>query len=152
MSFLAALPIPKLLPSASSSDILKFLIWKDKSGRTKVHQTSCPGIGKQKPSSCECPSRLSAGTVDNIIGKLRAIFTEAGLGGEWDNRLGIGNPVSHPSIKNYLRSIKEEQAQARVCPKKSIPLFLDKLQRLAEHIVCKLRAQRLLPFLFFVFT
>ena len=57
--------------------------------------------------------RLSAGTVDSLIGKLRAIFTEAGLGGEWDDRLGIGNPVSHPSIKNYLRSIKEEQAQAR---------------------------------------
>ena len=62
------------------------------------------------------------------------------MGGEWDDRLGIGNPVSHPSIKNYLRSIKEEQAQARVCPKKSIPLFLHKLQRLAEHIVCKLQA------------
>ena len=78
-----ALPIPKLLPSASSSDILKFLIWKDKSGRTKVQQTSCPELGKQKASSCECPSRLSAGTVDSLIGKLRAIFTEAGLGGEW---------------------------------------------------------------------
>ena len=67
MSFLAALPVPKLFPSASSSDILKFLIWKDKSGRTKVHQTSCPEIGKQKASSCECPSRLSAGTVDSLI-------------------------------------------------------------------------------------
>ena len=73
MSFLAALPIPKLLPSASSSDILKFLIWKDKSGRTKVHQISCPEISKQKASSCECPSRLSAGTVDSLIGKLRAV-------------------------------------------------------------------------------
>ena len=77
--------------------------------------------------------------------QLRAIFTEAGLGGEWDDRLGIGNPVSHPSIKNYLRSIKEEQAQARVCPKKSIPLFLDKFQRLAEHIVCKLREPEISP-------
>ena len=88
---------------------------------------------------------LSAGTVDSLIGKLRAIFTEAGLGGEWDDRLGIGNPVSHPSVKNYLRSIKEEQAQARVCPKKSIPLYLHKLQRLAEHIVCKLRAPEISP-------
>ena len=144
-SFLAAVPIPKLLPSASSSDILKFLLWKDKSGRTKVHQTSCPEIGKQKAFSCECPSRLSAGTVDSLIGKLGAIFTEAGLGGEWGDRLGIGNDVSHPSIKNYLRSIKEEQAQARVCPKKSIPLFLDKLQRLAEHIVSNLRAPEISP-------
>ena len=74
-----------------------------------------------------------------------AIFTEPGSGGEWDDRLGRGNPVSHPSTKNYLRSIKEEQAQARVCPKKSIPLFLDKSQRLAEHIVCKLRAPEISP-------
>lgn len=145
MRFLAALPIPKLLPSASSSDILKFLVWKDRSGRTKVHQTSCPELGKHKASSCDCPSRLSAGTVENLIGKLRAIFIEAGLGGEWDDRLGIGNPVSHPSIKSYLRSIKEEQAQARVRPRKSIPLFLDKLQRLAEHIMCKLRTPGISP-------
>ena len=127
-------------------------------GNVKVERINCSTIRSMSYTkqtaltSNSIPSRLSAGTVDNIIGKLRAIFTEAGLGGEWDDRLGIGNPVSHPSIKNYLRSIKEEQAQARVCPKKSIPLFLDKLQRLAEHIVCKLRAQRLLPFLFFVFT
>ena len=48
-----------------------------------------------------------------MIGKLRAIFTDAGLGGEWNDRLGIGNPVSHPSIKRYLKSVKEEQGKAR---------------------------------------
>ena len=52
ISFLASLSIPKLLPSASSMDILKLLVWKDRSGRTKVHQTSWPEIGKQKTSSC----------------------------------------------------------------------------------------------------
>lgn len=48
-----------------------------------------------------------------------AIFTDAGLGGEWNDRLGIGNPVSHPSIKQYLKSVKEEQAKARSRPKKA---------------------------------
>ena len=73
------------------------------------------------------------------------LFYRGWTGWEWDDRLGIGNPVLHPSIKNYLRSIKEEQAQARVCPKKSMPLFLDKLQRLAEHIMCKLQAPGVSP-------
>ena len=53
---------------------------------------------------------------------------DAGLGGEWDDRLGIGNPVSHPSIKQYLKSVKEEQAKARSRPKKAILIFLDKLE------------------------
>ena len=69
---------------------------------------SCPQASQTRSSSCSCPSRLAAGTVDSLLGKLRAIFADAGLGGEWDDRLGIGNPVSHPSIKNYLKLIKEE--------------------------------------------
>ena len=121
--FLASLPTPKSLSSASSEEILKFLVWKDKSGRTKVHQMSCPQAGQTRFSSCSCPSRLAASTVDSLLGKLRAIFAEAGLGGEWD-KLGIDNPVSHPSIKNYLKSIKDEQAKARVCPKKVYLCFL----------------------------
>ena len=66
-------------------------------------------------------SRLAAGIIDNLLGKLRAIFAVAGLGGEWDDRSGIGNPVSHPSIKNYLKLIEEEQAKARIFPKKAVP-------------------------------
>lgn len=139
LNFLASLHISKSLSSASPADLLKFLVWKDRNGRTKVHKTSCPELGKSNPCTCDCPSRLSAGTVETLIGKLRAIFRDAGLGGEWDDRLGIGNPVSHPSVKSYLRSIKEEQAKCRVRPKKSVPLFLDKLQRLAECILCKIR-------------
>ena len=69
-----------------------------------------------------------------MIGKLGAIFTDAGLGGEWDDRLGIGNPVSHPSIKQYLKSVKEEQAKARSRPKKAIPIFLGKLEKIAAYI------------------
>ena len=87
---------------------------------------SCPQASQTRSSSCSCPSRLAAGTVGSLLGKLRAIFAEAGLGGEWDDRLEIGNPVSHPSIENYLKLI-EEQAEARICPKKAVPLFLEKL-------------------------
>ena len=140
LSVLASLPTPKTLHSATPGDILKFLVWKDKAGKTKV------------PYGASCPKRLAAGTVDSMIGKLRAIFTDAGLGGEWDDRLGIGNPVSHPSIKQYLKSVKEEQAKARSRPKKAIPIFLGKLEKIAVYIFAQLSAPRVLPINLYTFS
>lgn len=152
LSVLASLPTPKTLHSATPGDILKFLVWKDKAGKTKVHQTQCPRDSSDKTPSCSCPKRLAAGTVDSMIGKLRAIFTDAGLGGEWDDRLGIGNPVSHPSIKQYLKSVKEEQAKARSRPKNAIPIFLDKLEKIAAYIFAQLNVPRVLPINLYTFS
>lgn len=103
---------------------------------------SCPQASQTRSSSCSCSSRLAAGTIDSLLGKLRAISAETGLGGEWDDRLGIGNPISHPSIKNYLKLIKEEQAKARICRKKAAPLFLEKLQMIAQFILTQLHSPR----------
>ena len=36
--------------------------------------------------------------MDSLIGKLRAIFISAGMGGVWDDNLGTGNPASHRSV------------------------------------------------------
>ena len=96
-------------------------------------------MGQGQGSSCKCPCRLAAGTVISLIGKLRAIFISAGMGGEWDNNLGTGNPASHRSVKAYLQAVKEEQAKARVRPKKATPLFLDKLQQISRFIVSSMR-------------
>ena len=52
---------------------------------------------------------------------------------------------SHPSIKNYLKLIKEEQAKARICPKKAVPLFLAKLQMIAQFILTQLQSPRTSP-------
>lgn len=151
LAVLAALPTPKTLQSAAPGDILKFLVWKDKAGKTKIHVPQClrtPG----KKSSCVCPTRLASGTVDSMIGKLRAIFSNAGLGGEWDDRLGIGNPASHPSVKEYLKNVKEEQAQARIRPKKAIPIFLDKIERIARHILMQLSIPHTAPLNTYIFS
>ena len=137
--FLASLPFAKTLKSATAHDIIKFLVWKDKSGRTKVHTVTCSHMGQGQGSSCKCPCRLAAGTVDSLIGKLRAIFISAGMGGVWDDNLGTGNPASHRSVKAYLQAVKEEQARARVRPKKATPLFLDKLQQISQFIVSNMR-------------
>ena len=66
---LASLPTPKTLHSATPGDILKFLVWKDKAGKTKVHQTQRQRGSSDKTPSCSCPKRLAAGTVDSMIGK-----------------------------------------------------------------------------------
>ena len=113
---------------------------------------SCPQTSQTRSSSCSCPSRLGAGTVDSLLGKHRAICAEAGLGGKWDDRLGIDNPVFHPSIKNYLKLIKEEQAKARICPKKAVSLFLEKLQMIAQFILTQLQSPRISPISLYILS
>ena len=87
--------------------------------------------------------------MDNLIGKLRSIFVEEGLAGEWDDRLGIGNPVSHPSIKAYLKCVREEQAQARVQPRK---VFTDNFLAIARLILSKRKKPGTSPSLLYVLS
>ena len=152
VNLLSSLPVPKTLSSASPFDIKKFLVWKDNSGKTVVHLLACPDLGQRQRDSCSCPTRLAAGTVDNLIGKLRSIFVEEGLAGEWDDRLGIGNPVSHSSIKTYLTCVREEQAQARVQPRKAVPHFTDKFLPIARLVLSKLKKPDTSPSLLYVLS
>ena len=96
--------------------------------RTVVHRLACPALGQNHRVFCTCPTPLAAGTVDSIIGKLRSIFVQESLGSEWNDRLAIVNPVSHPSIaiRESLRCIREEQAQSRIQPQKPPPPFSGK--------------------------
>ena len=70
-------------------DMIRFLIHKDKSGRTVVHTSNCSRL------VCKCPCHLAAGTVDSLLGKFRSIFNGLGC-------LDLANPVAHPRIKEYL--------------------------------------------------
>ena len=128
-SFLSSLPTPKSPISASPKDLIRFLVWKDSNGKTKIHVSSCPNFGFHSKRKCSCPSRLDAGTVDSTIGKLRFIFNSIGRSGDWSG-LSPGNPASHPSVKKYLASISEEQAKARVSPRQAVPFFFDKFTKL----------------------
>ena len=66
--FLGALSPPRTVISCTANDIVKFLIPKDKSGRTEVHSSSYPRASRT------CPKRLEAGSADSLMGCLRAIF------------------------------------------------------------------------------
>lgn len=81
VKFLRSLPTPKDLDSATPLDLVRFLVWKDATGKTQVHLTTCPHRGLKGVFLCQCPLRLAAGTIDALIGKLRAIFNE-------NNRVG----------------------------------------------------------------
>lgn len=134
IQFLASLPVPKDLLSATPLDIVRFLVWKDRTGKTQVHSLSCPHRGLKGSFSCNCPLRLAAGTVDSLVGKLRTIFKDNDRGGDWESGFGLGNPVASLLVKKYLKCVKEEQAAAGVIPHQAIPLFVDKLARLSDLI------------------
>lgn len=137
-SFLFALPGYVTLATVTPRDICRFLIFKDKDGKTQVHKNGCQFIGQKGKHDCGCPLRLSYKTVDSYIGKLRAIFHSIGREGEWDKRLGLGNPAADKSVKNLLRLLTAEQLQARITPQQATPFFVDKLTQLCLYLDKKL--------------
>ena len=101
-NFLAALPGKPGISTVTPRDLCRFLIYKDRHGKTQVHRNGCSFLGQRGTHSCGCPVRLSYKTVDSYIGKLRAIFHANGRDGEWDTRLGLGNPAADRLLKDYL--------------------------------------------------
>ncbi len=139
-TFLRALPAQKSLLTATPSDICRFLIWKDRHGKTQVHCNGCPHLGKHGVSACSCPRRLAYSTIDSYIGKLRAILHSAGRQGEWASAFSLGKPAAAVQVKHYLKAVTAEQLQARKTPKQANPLFLPKLHTHARHITSKMQS------------
>lgn len=150
--FLANLSPPKNIVSCSPKEVIKFLVWKDKGGRTKVHKTNCSFLGQSRKTDCDCPSRLAHGTIDAMIGKLRSIFAENERVGVWDPALLVGNPASALGVKRYLTSVRAEQLQARVTPKQAPPFLFPHLVKLSKFIHAKLRDPQLQPHLIFMYA
>lgn len=133
------------MSTVTPRDICRFLVQKDKNGKTQVHRNGCSHLEKRGIFDCACPLRLSYKTVDSYIGKLRAIFHSVGRDGELDRSLGLGNPAADKSVKDYLRLVTAEQLQARVTPKQASPFFGDKLAQLCDHIDRNLRSPNITP-------
>ena len=91
-------------------------------------------MGKIGTHDCACPLGFSYKTFDSYIGKLRALCHAIGHDGEWDKRLGLGNPAADRVVKDYLRLVTTEKLRARITPKQASPFFEDKLAELAAHI------------------
>jgi len=142
VGFLCNLSTPKSLVSALPSDIVAFLIWKDKGGKTGLHRSEC--LSRARGGSCDFPKRLAFGTVDALIGKLRVIFASRDRATEWQPLLGVGNLATGEEslrrivVKNYLADVREEQLKAMVVARQAEPVLLADLEVILWHIHSKL--------------
>ncbi|KAL1341668.1 hypothetical protein HN51_028188 [Arachis hypogaea] len=98
---------PLSLNLCSGAHVLEFLHYLDQFGKTKVHNHNCPFFGlPNPPAPCTCPLRQAWGSLDALIGRLRAAYEENG-----------GRPESNPfgarAVRIYLRDVRDFQAKAR---------------------------------------
>lgn len=101
---------PLSLARCSGAHVIEFLKYLDQFGKTKVHVAGCPYFGHPNPPApCACPLRQAWGSLDALIGRLRAAYEENG-----------GRPESNPfgarAVRIYLREVRESQAKARGIP------------------------------------
>jgi len=135
VQFLTDREEPKVMSNCTPEDIRQFLVWKDCFGKTQVHKLDCRYFGSSvRGDPCTCPLRLAAGTVEGMINTLIRLFDDHGFGRVWDSVSLIGNPACAPLVRNYLKLIREEQAQSNVLPKQAKPLFVGKLRSIFRHI------------------
>ncbi|KAK7369125.1 hypothetical protein VNO80_11159 [Phaseolus coccineus] len=103
---------PVALSQCNFNHVLDFLRYLDQFGKTKVHLHGCIFFGQPTPPApCACPLRQAWGSLDALIGRLRAAYEEHGGSPET-------NPFGGGSIRVYLREVKECQAKARGIPYK----------------------------------
>ncbi|CAA6671824.1 unnamed protein product [Spirodela intermedia] len=98
---------PLALARCSGAHVLEFLRYLDQFGKTKVHTPPCPFFGHpHPPAPCPCPLRQAWGSLDALVGRLRAAFEENGGSPE-------ANPFGARAVRLYLREIRDSQAKAR---------------------------------------
>ncbi|KAI9122247.1 hypothetical protein K1719_006936 [Acacia pycnantha] len=98
---------PLSLSRCSGAHVLEFLRYLDQFGKTKVHIPMCPFYGHPNPPApCPCPLRQAWGSLDALIGRLRAAFEENGGKPE-------ANPFGARAVRLYLREVRDLQSKAR---------------------------------------
>ncbi|KAJ1398918.1 ALOG domain [Sesbania bispinosa] len=97
---------PVALSQCNSNQVLDFLRYLDQFGKTKVHVQGCVFFGQvEPPGPCTCPLRQAWGSLDALIGRLRAAYEENG-------GLPESNPFASGAIRVYLREVRDSQAKA----------------------------------------
>ncbi|KAL8232893.1 hypothetical protein R6Q57_002671 [Mikania cordata] len=98
---------PLTLSRCSGANVLEFLRYLDQFGKTKVHTSVCPFYGHPNPPCpCPCPLRQAWGSLDALIGRLRAAYEETGGQPEM-------NPFGARAVRLYLREVRDLQSKAR---------------------------------------
>ncbi|XP_050215910.1 protein LIGHT-DEPENDENT SHORT HYPOCOTYLS 10-like [Mercurialis annua] len=103
---------PVGLSQCNANQVLDFLRYLDQFGKTKVHLQGCVFFGEpEPPGPCTCPLKQAWGSLDALIGRLRAAYEENG-------GLPETNPFASGAIRVYLREVRDSQAKARGIPYK----------------------------------
>ncbi|KAH6759496.1 LIGHT-DEPENDENT SHORT HYPOCOTYLS-like protein [Perilla frutescens var. frutescens] len=103
-------PVP--ISQCNCSHVIEFLRYLDQFGKTKVHLHGCVFFGQpDPPAPCTCPLRQAWGSLDALIGRLRAAYEEHGGSPET-------NPFGNGAIRVYLKEVKDSQSKARGIPYK----------------------------------
>ncbi|GJM92682.1 hypothetical protein PR202_ga09173 [Eleusine coracana subsp. coracana] len=101
---------PLTLARCSGAHVIEFLRYLDQFGKTKVHAPGCAYFGQPAPPGpCPCPLRQAWGSLDALIGRLRAAYEESGGTPE-------SNPFAARAVRIYLREVRDSQAKARGIP------------------------------------
>ncbi|CAN6337325.1 unnamed protein product [Urochloa humidicola] len=101
---------PLTLARCSGAHVIEFLKYLDQFGKTKVHAAGCAYFGQPSPPApCPCPLRQAWGSLDALIGRLRAAYEESGHPPE-------SNPFAARAVRIYLREVRDAQAKARGIP------------------------------------
>ncbi|CAN1229510.1 Protein LIGHT-DEPENDENT SHORT HYPOCOTYLS 10 [Linum perenne] len=82
-----------------------------KNQRPPVPLSHCNCNHPEPPAPCTCPLRQAWGSLDALIGRLRAAYEENGGSPET-------NPFASGAIRVYLREVRDCQAKARGIPYK----------------------------------
>ena len=128
--------------TATPEDVRKFLIFKEKDGKTQLHNRSCDFKGLTGKQRCECPKTLVAKTIDSLTGKIRAIFRDLGRSGEWNPVLLTGNPAASHLMKRHLQFVTLEQTKAEVAKKQATPLMFEKLAKLCRYLAYRAAVEK----------
>ncbi|KAK1389253.1 ALOG domain-containing protein [Heracleum sosnowskyi] len=103
---------PVAMSQCNYTHVLDFLRYLDQFGKTKVHMQGCVFFGHPDPAGpCTCPLKQAWGSLDALIGRLRAAYEENGGALET-------NPFASGAIRVYLREVRDSQAKARGIPYK----------------------------------
>ncbi|KAK4790491.1 hypothetical protein SAY86_017795 [Trapa natans] len=101
---------PLTLERCSGAHVIEFLKYMDQFGKTKVHVASCPYFGDPNPPApCTCPLKQAWGSLDALIGRLRAAY-------EMNGGQQVSNPFGAKAVRIYLREVRESHAKARGIP------------------------------------